>query len=162
MKSEVTISPALETDVQGIQKVAQTTWHDTYEGLIPRNIQDAFLARAYATEMLQKKITHTLMFVVRHKDQVVGFANAFIKDPERFELAAIYLLPAYQGQGVGAELFKALQTELPADASIDVEVEKGNARAEQFYIAKGFEVVEVFNEDFFGCTLQTVRMVKKR
>ena len=35
-----------EQDVLAVQQVATETWHTTYEGIMPRPIQDVFLQQA--------------------------------------------------------------------------------------------------------------------
>lgn len=39
-----------QEDIHAVQSVAKIAWHDTYEGIIPREIQDSFLDEAYSDE----------------------------------------------------------------------------------------------------------------
>lgn len=45
------------SDIPVVQNVAKLSWHDTYEGIIPRHIQENFLDIAYSTSMLEKEIS---------------------------------------------------------------------------------------------------------
>ncbi|TFB22906.1 GNAT family N-acetyltransferase [Filobacillus milosensis] len=157
MTNKITIRKAIQNDIPYIQKVAKETWHNTYDGLIPREIQDEFISRAYSDETMKAKVEHSILFVAELKGEIVGYSN-FFTDGERADLGAIYILPHAQGKGVGTMLLDAGIKELKQFDRIFVEVEKGNTVGEQFYEAKGFELIEEYDEDFFGYMLKTKRM----
>lgn len=159
--SKVMIRKANKTDIEAIQLVASESWHATYEGIIPRNIQDKFLAGAYHANMLEKRLKQGLLLVAAINDKVVGFANFFFDETDA-ELAAIYLLPKYQNKGIGTALLEKGLAENPQVISLYINVEKENHQGVRFYKTKGFEVVSEMTEDFDGHYLQTVRMVLKR
>lgn len=145
-------------DIQEVQEIAQTSWHATYEGIIPRDVQDRFLAQAYNPDMLEKRYSGSPFYVAEQEGVIVGFANySNIQTGQWVELAAIYLHPEYQKQGIGTALLqKGIEDLKPAYVCINVE--KDNTIGMNFYKAKGFKVVEEFEEDFDGHQLQTVRM----
>ena len=145
-------------DIPQVQLVARTSWHDTYDGIIPRNIQDDFLARAYSDENMLLRIERSHAFVALIDNKVVGFANfSYVKDDGTSELAAIYLLPESQGKGLGTKLLEQ-GLALPNIQAIELNVEKDNSKGLNFYLAKGFKQIDAFKEDFAGNELNTVRM----
>ena len=145
-------------DISSIQYIAKKSWNDTYKELIPVPIQEKFLKEAYSDEFMIKRVQQSLLMVAEDKVKLVGFANAFIKG-NKGELSAIYLLPEVQRQGIGSQLLEAMITKLNDINEIYVEVEKGNLIGERFYEAKGFKLVREYEDDFYGHTLQTKRLI---
>ena len=52
----VVIRKMNEQDISDVKEVAKVSWHSTYEGIIPRQVQDQFLAQAYNEDMLQRRL----------------------------------------------------------------------------------------------------------
>lgn len=157
---ECTIRRMQKEDILQVQHVAKTSWHTTYEGIIPIDIQESFLKSAYNDEMMQRRLEQSIIFVSEVKKKIVGFANfSPVKESGEAELGAIYLFPDYQGEGIGTALLKEGIKNLEGVKAIFINVEKENKIGRNFYKAKGFEVVTEFDDDFDGHLLETVRMV---
>lgn len=149
-------------DIEAVQQVATESWHDTYEGIIPRDIQDRFLQSVYSGGMLKSRMKRSYMFVAEVNGEVVGFANfSFVDQSKRSLLNAIYIYPHFQGKGIGTTLLEAGIAQLENVKSIYLHVEKGNEAGINFYKAKNFEIVAEINEEFVGHSLKTVQMVLK-
>jgi len=129
-----------QEDIHAVQSVAKIAWHDTYEGIIPREIQDSFLDEAYSDEKMKYRLEN-----VRLQNEA--------------ELGAIYLLPDQQGKGIGSALLQKGLTILKGIRKLYIHVEAANEKGKRFYEAKGFAQLEEFEEDFEGHMMQTVRMV---
>lgn len=148
------------TDINEVQRIAKVSWNATYEGIIPLKVQDNFLKSAYNDEQMKLRLEHSVIYVAEVEGQVVGFANySPVRDGGKVELAAIYLYPDFQGLGIGTALLKRAVTELAGLKEIYINVEKDNTIGMNFYKAKGFEIVEEFDDNFDGHILKTVRMV---
>lgn len=149
-----------EGDIEQVQSVARSSWRTTYKGIIPDSIQENFVATAYSSEMLLKRLNETLFLVGEEADRIIGFANFTpLKDERKVELGAIYLYEDYQGKGIGTDLLKAGIQHLNNVKKVYVNVEKENLAGVHFYKSKGF-IIETEYEDLFdGHILQTVRMV---
>ncbi|MBS4195957.1 GNAT family N-acetyltransferase [Lederbergia citri] len=149
-----------EEDIKEVQKVAGTSWNHTYKDIIPIEVQEKFLRSAYSDEMMQRRLKHTLMYVVVVDGKIVGFANfSRVDDSGIAELFAIYIYPEYQGKGIGTSLLKEGINNLENVKEIYMNVEKDNNNGKTFYNSKGFEVVSHVDEDFDGYILKTIRMV---
>lgn len=157
---ELVIRKVIQEDIRRIQDIARKSWHATYEGIIPKNIQENFLNSAYSDQMMENRLNHSLVYVAEHDQHVVGFANySPINQNGEVELSAIYIYPEYQGTGIGTALLRAGIDEIDGVKSIFIDVEKENKIGKNFYIAKGFTVIKEFDDDFDGHMLKTVRMM---
>ncbi|MGG0185613.1 N-acetyltransferase family protein [Bacillus rhizoplanae] len=149
-----------EEDIPSVQHVAKTSWNDTYTGIIPISVQERFLQHAYSYDMMKHRLQHSHLFVGEVDGEIVGFANfSPIKYQNETELGAIYLLPEYQDNGIGTALLRKGITILEGVKKIYINVESENKKGKAFYNAKGFAVVDAFEEDFDGYMLKTLRMV---
>lgn len=148
-----------ELHIPKVKTIATKSWHATYEGTIPLHVQNDFLAMAYNEERLLKRLTETPFYIAKQEGEIVGFANfSNKKETGEVELGAIYLDPAVQNRGIGSALLAHGCKELQP-TKIYINVESKNEIGKQFYKAKGFEVVNEFDEDFAGHILKTIRMV---
>ncbi|MET3574476.1 GNAT family N-acetyltransferase [Bhargavaea ullalensis] len=145
-------------DIGQVRRVATDSWHATYEGLIPRGVQDRFLGQAYSPEMLEARCARSPFYVAEQEGPIIGFANfSPLREDGNAELGAIYLLPEAQGQGIGTRLLDHGIHDLKPSA-VFINVESGNRIGKTFYEAKGFCTVEEFDDDFDGHVLKTTRM----
>ncbi|WP_199860687.1 GNAT family N-acetyltransferase [Oceanobacillus damuensis] len=147
-------------DTKKVQDVAQKSWNTTYEGIIPSEIQENFLNAAYSDEMMEKRLNSSLLLVAEVENSLVGFANySPVKNECEVELGAIYIYPEHQGKGIGTALLQEGIKILEGVREIYINVEKENKIGKTFYEAKGFKIVQEFDDDFDGHILKTVRMV---
>lgn len=154
------IRKMIERDIKSVQYVAEESWHDTYHHIIPLEIQQKFISNAYSEPMLLRRMKYSLMLVAEKDKEIVGFANfSYVNDQHESELSAIYLLPKYQGKGIGSALLNSGCHQLKNSKKIYVNVEKANKMGIQFYEKKGFEKLSSFEENLLGHVLHTVRMV---
>jgi ribosomal protein S18 acetylase RimI-like enzyme len=160
MIAEATIREATAADVGAIQQIAHETWSSTYEGIIPRDVQQRALASWYATASLanQIELAGSLLLLAETKETAVGFAQFTVRPGELGELARIYVLPSYQGTGIGSRLLERGLTWLRALGvrRLIVEVEELNPIGRGFYDHHGFTELRVHKEDLFGHELSTV------
>ncbi|WP_099159013.1 GNAT family N-acetyltransferase [Virgibacillus ndiopensis] len=159
---DYSIRNMVEQDIHHVQHVAKTSWNHTYEGIIPHEVQSNFLQAAYNDERMKLRLEHSHLFVAEAGDEIVGFANfSPVNEEGETELGAIYLYPAYQGNGIGTALLQKGINDLKDVKEVFINVERDNMIGKNFYEAKGFEIVSEFNDDFDGHMLRTIRMVLK-
>lgn len=148
-----------EDDISFVQEIAQTTWAATYEGIIPKHIQERFLQAAYSDERLTFRLQTSLFLVATVGESLIGFANfSNVNEEGQAELFAIYLLPTAQHKGIGSALLENGIQRLQGATSLTVCVEKDNIIGRQFYNAKGFQQVDEFDDLFEGHILKTIRL----
>ncbi|QHJ71362.1 GNAT family N-acetyltransferase [Planococcus halotolerans] len=148
-------------DIKDVQHVAKMSWNDTYEGIIPAHIQENFLNSAYSDEMMMRRLDVSSLYVAEAEAQIVSFANfSTVKEEGKVELGAIYLLPEFQGKGVGTALLNEGIKNAQNASKVFINVEKENETGVTFYKAKNFKTLSEFEDDLEGHITIMVRMVK--
>ena len=138
--------PKIE-DVRGIQEVFYKTWLATYPdeeaGITVADIEEKYKDR-FSEAVLEKrrndildKSENKLFLVAKDDGQVVGACRAR-KDEKCNELEAIYVLPDYQGKGIGKMLWDRAMEFFENEKDIIVQVVTYNLPAINFYRKLGF------------------------
>src|SRR5699024_3430032 len=141
---DFTIRKMKKKDIPSVKQVARQSWQTTYEGIIPRKIQENFLAEAYSTKMMKHRMKQTNLYVAESDQEIIGFANySPVLDSGKVDLHAIYLYKEFQGKGIGTAFLDIGKKELEAEEII-LNVEKQNLQALHFYQAKGFKEIAAF------------------
>ncbi|TAA71854.1 GNAT family N-acetyltransferase [Planococcus salinarum] len=147
-------------DITAVQEIAQISWTDTYQDIIPVNIQQNFLDKSYSVPMMEMRLKKTILLLAEHEGQPVGFANfTKLDDDGDAELIALYMKPEHQRNGYGKKLLDSGLAYLLDGSNLFVYVESENLKGRSFYEANGFEFVEEFEELFEGHPLQTAKYV---
>ncbi|PYI57272.1 GNAT family N-acetyltransferase [Paenibacillus flagellatus] len=156
----VSIRTMQEADIADVRRVARTTWHATYAGVIPEPVRTRFLDAFYSDEALKRRMGGSLLLVAESERGIVGFANFFEsrRDPEEAELGAIYIMPDAQRTGVGSMLLAEGIGRLAGTKRLFVNVERSNRNGRAFYDARKFRIVGETQELFYGHALTTVKM----
>jgi ribosomal protein S18 acetylase RimI-like enzyme len=121
---EITIREREERDIAGIAKVRIDTWRSAYRGIVPEAHLAGLSYAADEARFLQRfHDTHGdpgLHFFVA-EDKMAGVVGFAAGGPEREgfpgypgELYALYVLPQYQGLGIGQKLASAVFARLRA------------------------------------------------
>ncbi|HEX4799365.1 MAG TPA: GNAT family N-acetyltransferase [Candidatus Paceibacterota bacterium] len=146
-KLNIKITHATADDALGIQKVFYTTWLVTYPnkkiGITTKDIEVLFkdytsptkIAR-YSQELTQTPPNEQFL-VAKVGDLVVGVCRTIIREKYN-QLQAIYVLPEYQGKGVGTKLWDMAYTFFDTSKDTIVHVATYNIRAINFYRLLGF------------------------
>ncbi len=154
------IRQMIEEDIAAVQHIARVTWKDTYMEMLPDSVQQAHLDSAYSAPMVAKRMEKTEMLIAEADGRPVGFLNMTYADYDGdSELTALYILPDYQRRGFGLELFQGALTLLEDASQLFVYVDDLNDPAKAFYERLGFELLEVFEEQFEGMPVETAQYV---
>lgn len=119
-----------EGDIPGIARVRVDTWRAAYRGIVPQEHLDGLSVAADTERFLQRyresggQPNLHVFVALDESGQVVGFGMG---GPEREgfpgypgELYVLYVLPAYQGQGIGYALAQAVCGRLRAAGLVPV------------------------------------------
>lgn len=143
----IKIQKPTKEDVKNIQQVFYKTWLATYPnkdmGITREDIKERFKDR-FSENTLKKRVEDILdesgtqlFLIAKDGDCVVGVCKA--KKLEKYnELKAIYIMPSYQGKGIGTKLWKKIKVFLGNGKDIIVHVAVYNKQAINFYQKLGF------------------------
>ncbi len=145
----VNISVATVNDIDIIQKIRKETWLDTYPnpelGITIEDVESEFVEtpdqKIKNRKRREKWIIEPSIYnlIAREENRAIGF---FIgrKFPKYSRIGAIYILPDFQGKGIGAMLMKKGLGWLGDDLDILVNLASYNKNAQEFYRKFGFEL----------------------
>lgn len=157
--NNLVIRHARPDDVESIEAIAYKCWHDTYDDIVPRVIQDEYISSLYAQKMIQQRMQNGLMLVALIGSEMIGFASfSNPNDAGESKLHAIYLLDSAQRCGVGSVLLERAIRELSDLTTLVVDVEKANDASVHFYEDKGFVQLRETDEIFKSYHFDKVQM----
>lgn len=143
----IRIENARPEHAEGIQEVFYRAWLCTYPnaeaGISRDDIEDRFKGRLDPERVQKRKAdieTHSpdrKYIVAIDGERVVGLCRAE-KSAEEQRLNAIYVLPEYQGRGIGTMLWNEVRTFFEPTRDIVVGVATYNEQAINFYKKLGF------------------------
>lgn len=161
----IDIRPATPDDAGAISAVHEAAWDQTYAGIIPHRSLRTMIMRRDAGWWERAIRRGTSVLVMDFAGSIAGYvtyglnrARALPQDGEIYEL---YLLPEYQGIGLGSRLFEAARRELTVLGcrGLVVWALEDNGTALDFYAAKGGRDVAEGSETFDGKRLAKVAFV---
>jgi ribosomal protein S18 acetylase RimI-like enzyme len=140
---EILIRPWQEEDFPAVRRILWESWIAAYSSFIPEEDLRAYLEATYQIASLSHLHDSAFIhgFIGEADGEAVGFARTqFHKNENRIYLASLYLLPAFQGKGIGGRLLqvaeeKALEYGL---TELWVGVMVQNEAAGRWYERKGF------------------------
>lgn len=163
-----TVRPAQSSDAAAIRQVARASWAAAYAGIIFPEVQDIFLTNAYSDQALARSIGgevqdfwFRVVETTSDHPEIIGFAEVYRRPsiaPDA-ALTRIYLLPAWQKQGVGRVLFETVLEEIRAlrpdlrPPRLWLSVATRNAQAIRFYERRGFRLEKDFEANLPGQTV---------
>lgn len=142
----VKIVIATPDDIPVIQRIAQKTWHYTYEKLLSPEQLAYMLQKIYSTQaLLQVMDDGSQVFLVLSDEKgPQGFAAYGIRSENKAicKLHKLYVMPENHGKGYGRNLIGAVVERIkPLGASLlDLNVKKDNP-SKSFYERLGFRVI---------------------
>lgn len=149
-------------DAEAIAKVHDLSWTQAYAGMVPHNALSRMIRRRGAKWWADAIDRRTVILVLEIQDNIVGYAtlgrNRVKTLPFDGEIYEIYLLPEYQGVGLGTHLFLAARGELKRRglSSSIVWALEDNDPALRFYENAGGKSVAFGNEVFDGEEMRKV------
>lgn len=145
----ITIRNASEDDAIAIQNVFYKTWLETYPnkeiGITIEDIEETF-KDSFSDEKInnyKERIKNPpsnsklLVAVDDETNIVIAISRIFIRENYN-QLQTIYVLPEYQGKGVGKALWSGALQYFDKEKDIVVQVATYNTKAISFYESLGF------------------------
>jgi len=146
-KSKIKILRAKPEDVRGIAEVAYKTWLATYPNkkyrITVADIKYMYRNRNKKEDLSKRRedILHpkkgVKRFVAKDGSKIVGICGIIV-DTDKNQLKSIYVLPEYQGRGIGYALWKNAQKYFNKKNKTIVQLAIYNTQATEFYKKLGF------------------------
>lgn len=169
------IRKATSDDVLGLHQVYFITWLDTYPNQ-EFNVTKEDIIFKYEGQLAPEKIAarkekisqignNEVLLLVEKNGEIVAVCNAIQEDTHN-EIRSIYVLPEYQGLGLGWALWTEAKKIFNPQKETIVNVVSYNDKAISFYKKLGFESTgEIFTDERFklrnGAVMPELRMVMR-
>lgn len=153
---------AIREDSEAIASVHDLSWQNAYSGMVPHSALNRMVQRRGAAWWANAIDRHTVILVLEMKDKIVGYAtigrNRVKTLPFDGEIYEVYLLPEYQGVGLGVHLFLSAMGELKRRdlKGTVVWVLAENTSAIKFYENAGGRPIAKGTETFDGKDLKKI------
>ena len=143
----ITIQKPQEEDIRGVQEVYYKTWLSTYPnkeaGITKEDIEERFknhFSEEFVNKVKKASLNvpeNELYLIAKDGMSVVGVCRA-IKKENFNQLQSIYVLPEYQGRGIGGMFWKEIKEFFNNGEDIIIQVATYNKQAISFYEKLGF------------------------
>src|SRR3989304_7629164 len=144
--TEITLRNWTKEDFQTVRNILLVTWKDAYHFIPEKDIiihLDNFCSETKLLELFNDHRTNGILAEIENKP--VGWMKLFDNQlAEKFFISSLYVLPGFQGYGIGRKLLlKAEETasKLKHD-KVWLGVMKDNVKTLEWYRKIGFQFVE--------------------
>lgn len=142
------IKTAKITDAQAIARVRNLTWLDTYPSkkynITRKMLEKMDLGGPKALRKIRKRINgigkNLHLWVAKDKETVVGYITVFRK-PGKNYLGSFYVLPEYQGRGIGTTLMGKALKWFGLKSTVELGVASYSKKTIRFYKKFGFQII---------------------
>ena len=143
---EILIRPWRRSDFPAVRRILWESWIAAYRTFIPEEDLRTYFEATYRIDSLARLYDNPRVhgFIGEADGEAVGFARTqFHRNENRLYLASLYLLPAFQGKGIGGRLLRAAEEKALAYGlrELWVGVMVQNEAARRWYDRRGFRFV---------------------
>ncbi len=139
--------------INKIQSIAHITWPDTFKGLLTDNQIEYMVEHMYSNSSLieqMSKLGH--QFIIAYdNEEAIGYASYELNynDLPHLMIHKAYILPSYQGKGIGKKLFDFLSNVAlnKNQKNLRLQVFHKNEKAIKFYLKNDFKNVGNADKD---------------
>jgi ribosomal protein S18 acetylase RimI-like enzyme len=144
---EILIRPWQKDDFPAVRLILWESWIAAYGSFIPEEDLRVYFEATYRIDSLSRLYDASFIdgFIGEADGEAVGFARTqFQKNDNRLYLASLYLLPAFQGKGIGGSLLREAEDKALACGlkELWVGVMVQNEAAGRWYERRGFRFVK--------------------
>jgi ribosomal protein S18 acetylase RimI-like enzyme len=149
--TDTNIRAARQADVKRLAELARKTFADAFGHSFAASDLAAHLASELSDACFERYLDDDTILVAEQGDRLIGFiqfgrAKAGMHEsasPDDFVLRRVYVLDAFQGQGIGSRLIDLARSEpeMSGAPGIFLDVWEENVAAQSLYRRYGFETV---------------------
>lgn len=158
---------AAPNDWKIIHTIAHATWPVTYGQLLPAGQLEYMLDWIYSKNSIEQQMEREHQFSIGyHAGEPLGFASVEkqYRTPANFMIHKLYVLPSFQGKGIGKEFldYITMMARQTAHDTLMLKVFVKNQNAIRFYQHLGFQSIgEEVTELGNGYAVLDYIMIKK-
>ena len=95
------------TDLSLINDMANVVFRDTYRNILSPQQMDYMIEWMYSLESLHQQIAIEghVYYIAYWDDEPCGYISVEQQEADVFHLQKIYVMPGFQGKGIGKDLF---------------------------------------------------------
>ncbi len=143
------IKEARPEDISVIQQLAYEIWPVAYHNILSKEQLQYMLGNIYSNRSLQSQILvqHHFFLLVFIDEVPIAFASysnvSETTEENKFKLHKLYVLPGYQGKGIGKSIMNYILKKITAsrETTLILNVNRYN-NAVEFYKQLGFSVIK--------------------
>lgn len=155
-----TTQRATTNHIQLIHDMAQVVFRDTYRDILSPEQMEYMMEWMYSIDSLRRQIEEDghVYYIGYYDDKPCGYISVEQQGDDLFHLQKIYVMPGFQGKGIGKKLFdKAIEyikSIHPTPCTMELNVNRNN-KALQFYEHLGMKKVNKgdfhIGNDYYMC-----------
>ncbi len=138
----ITLSHARPSDVGDISGLLRTSWAATYAHFLSADELNGIALELHDAAALRRQISDPrVRFLVARAggSAIVGIATVVQSEDETMvSVLRLYVLPEYQGQGIGTKLLNDALAGFPSTRRLELQVAEGNPSGLSFWTNRGF------------------------
>ncbi len=149
-------------DLPVVRSLLTETWHATYDHIYGVDRVRSLSANWHSLSALAAQMNQPdAAFLVATRDgTIVATSSARRDGPGRISVGRLYVLPEFQGRGIGRALLAATIAAFGSVQLVEIEVEAQNEPAIAFYERQGFSLQRSMRFDGRDDTPNTLLMAK--
>jgi ribosomal protein S18 acetylase RimI-like enzyme len=134
------VRTASKRDIPTISQLLGQVWHDTYDNIYGVEKVNEVTAQWHSKSALERnlKLPASEFLVADDGKTIAGTAFASQIEPKTAKLHQLYILPEFQGKGVGKLLLEEIEDSFFEVQNLVLEVEELNEPAIRFYKKYGY------------------------
>jgi ribosomal protein S18 acetylase RimI-like enzyme len=140
------IRTASVRDIDRVRPVLVDTWHNTYDDIYSAEIVNDICETWHSVDTIKANIDErNAEYVVADSGEAIG-GMAYVKGPKSdvgsegiAYLSQLYVLPEFQGQGIGCDLMDEVEASFPEAKLMRLGVDARNVKAVGFYEHFGYK-----------------------
>jgi ribosomal protein S18 acetylase RimI-like enzyme len=138
----ITLHTAMPSDADDIASLLRTSWAATYGSLLTPDELSTVAQEWHHPDRLRQQVSDPRVgFLLARTDAgaLVGVATVQRSDDgATVSVLRLYVLPDFQGQGIGSQLLNRALAAFPTAQRIELQVAEGNPSGLSFWMKRGF------------------------
>jgi GNAT superfamily N-acetyltransferase len=137
----ITLHTATPSDADDIAGLLSASWSATYGSFLTPDELGTVAREWHHPDRLRRQMSNPHVgFLLARTDAgvLVGVATVMSEDGATVSVLRLYVLPGYQGHGIGSQLLERALATFPNVRRVELQVAEGNPSGLYFWTKRGF------------------------